>query len=389
MALDRVIEDKRRLFWLLQLGGWSSWAATFYLGILVWGEPPEKYYIYLPVIACIGMLITLLLRWLYRATWERSIGTRAFTVLGASYCAGVVWILSRSVLFYNLFPDELEKREEKMGTMHFASYFDNSISAVWVMLVWSALYFTIKYYLLSQEEKQRYLKAISMAHEAQLKMLRYQLNPHFLFNTLNAISTLILDRNTELANGMVMKLSRFLRYSLDNDPMQQVTVAEEIESLQLYLDIEKVRFGDRLTLLLIGARREAFLDSIDSDRMLGELLGTSPEAERALMPGLLLQPLVENSIKYAVSQSIHGGSIAVSASVEEGRLQLVVADDGPGLDLRQGRLPKGGGVGLVNTRERLAELYGDRQSFRLTSTEPHGLTISIRLPVTYAEQEAA
>ena len=367
MALDRVIEDKRRLFWLLQLGGWSSWAATFYLGILVWGEPPEKYYIYLPVIACIGMLITLLLRWLYRATWERSIGTRAFTVLGASYCAGVVWILSRSVLFYNLFPDELEKREEKMGTMHFASYFDNSISAVWVMLVWSALYFTIKYYLLSQEEKQRYLKAISMAHEAQLKMLRYQLNPHFLFNTLNAISTLILDRNTELANGMVMKLSRFLRYSLDNDPMQQVTVAEEIESLQLYLDIEKVRFGDRLTLHF----------------------AVSPEAERALMPGLLLQPLVENSIKYAVSQSIHGGSIAVSASVEEGRLQLVVADDGPGLDLRQGRLPKGGGVGLVNTRERLAELYGDRQSFRLTSTEPHGLTISIRLPVTYAEQEAA
>jgi two-component system LytT family sensor kinase len=93
------------------------------------------------------------------------------------------------------------------------------------MLTWSALYFGIKYYLLSQEEKQRYLKAISMAQEAQLKMLRYQLNPHFLFNTLNAISTLILDKDTQVANSMVMKLSRFLRYSLDNDPMQQVTVA--------------------------------------------------------------------------------------------------------------------------------------------------------------------
>jgi two-component system LytT family sensor kinase len=366
MAIDRVIEDKRRLFWLLQLGGWGSWAATYYLGVLVWGEPPENYYFYLPIIACIGMLLTLLLRWLYRLTWERGPGIRAFTILGASYGAGVVWVLCRSVIFYNLFPEERLKLEEK-SSMHLAAYFDNSISAVWVMLVWSALYFGIKYYMLSQEEKQRYLKAISMAHQAQLKMLRYQLNPHFLFNTLNAISTLILDKDTQLANGMVMKLSRFLRYSLDNDPMQQVTVAEEVAALQLYLDIEKVRFGERLTLHF----------------------DISGDAERALMPGLLLQPLVENSIKYAVSQSINGGSIAVSASVERDELLLVVADNGPGLDLRHGRLPKGGGVGLANTRERLAEIYGDRQSFRLCTTEPHGLTISIRIPVSYAAEEAA
>lgn len=366
MPIDRVIEDKRRLFWLLQLGGWSSWAATFYLGILVWGEPPENYLFYLPIIASMGMVITLALRWIYRATWERTLGTRAFAILGASYCAGVVWVLCRSVMFYNLFPEELDKFEHEGGAT-LAIYFSNSISGVWVMLVWSALYFGIKYYLLSQEEKQRYLKAISMAQEAQLKMLRYQLNPHFLFNTLNAISTLILDKDTELANGMVMKLSRFLRYSLDNDPMQQITVTEEVESLKLYLDIEEVRFGERLTLHF----------------------DISEDAQAALMPSLLLQPLVENSIKYAVSRSINGGSIAVSASVEDSCLQLIVADDGPGLDLRQGRLPKGGGVGLANTRERLAQIYGDKQSFRLGSTEPHGLTITIRIPVSYAKQEAA
>jgi len=366
MAIEQLIDDKRRAFWFLQIGGWSSWAATYYLGILVWGEPPERYYLYLPVVAAIGLLITLALRWLYRATWERSIGTRAFAILGASYCAGVSWILCRSVIFYNLFPDEVTALA-KQGGPRLANYFENSLSAVWVMLVWSALYFGIKYYMLSQEEKRRYLRAISMAHEAQLKMLRYQLNPHFLFNTLNAISTLILDRDTQLANSMVMKLSRFLRYSLDNDPMQQVTVDEEIESLKLYLDIEKVRFGERLTLHF----------------------AVTPEAAKALMPSLLLQPLVENSIKYAVSQAVGGGSIAVAASVEGDRLQLIVADDGPGLDLRQGRLPKGGGVGLANTRERLVEIYGDEQSFRLTSTEPHGLTITIRLPVSYATEEAA
>jgi len=366
MPIERVIDDKQRLFWLLQLGGWSCWAATFYLGILVWGEPPERYYLYLPIVAAIGMLITLALRWVYRVTWDRSLGIRGFAIVGASYCAGVAWILCRSILFYNLFPEELD-RLESAGGPTMAHYFEDSISSVWVMLVWSALYFGIKYYLLSQQEQQRYLKAISMAQEAQLKMLRYQLNPHFLFNTLNAISTLILDRDTQLANAMVMKLSRFLRYSLDNDPMQQVTVAEEIESLKLYLDIEKVRFAERLNLHFAIAS----------------------EAEAALMPSLLLQPLVENSIKYAISQSVGGGSIAVSASLEGERLQLVVADDGPGLDLRQGRLPKGGGVGLANTRERLAQVYGEKQSFRLASTEPHGLTITIRLPITYAAKEAA
>jgi signal transduction histidine kinase len=366
MAIERVIDDKRRLFWLLQLGGWSSWAATFFLGTLVWGGPQERYYFYLPLIAFIGMLITLGLRWIYRVTWERSMAARAFTILGASYCAGVSWILCRSTLFFNIFPEELERFAGKGGPQ-LVNYLENSLSAVSVMLVWSTLYFGIKYYILSQEEKQRYLKASAMAHEAQLKMLRYQLNPHFLFNTLNAISTLILDKDTQLANGMVMKLSRFLRYSLDNDPMQQVTVAEEIESLKLYLDIEKVRFGERLTLHF----------------------SVAPDAREALMPSLLLQPLVENSIKYAVSQSLGGGSIAVTASVNRDRLELIVADDGPGLDLRQGRLPKGSGVGLANTRERLAEIYGQEQSFRLGSTEPHGLTITIHIPIAYSAKEAA
>ena len=365
MPIERVIEDKRRLFWLLQLGGWSGWAATFYLGVLVWGEAPENYSVYLPLIAGIGLLLTLALRWIYRATWDRSPGMRAFAILAASYCAGVTWFLCRSVLFVSLFPQGTQGMPAR-GETHLASYFSNSLSGVWVMLVWSALYFGIKYYLLSQAEKERYLKALSMAHEAQLKMLRYQLNPHFLFNTLNAISTLILDKDTELANRMVTRLARFLRYSLDSDPMQQVSVAEEIESLRLYLDIEKLRFSERLNLHF----------------------SVSVPAERALMPSMLLQPLVENSIKYAVSQSIDGGSIAVSANIEDGCLRLSVADDGPGLDLRQGRLPKGG-VGLANTRERLAQVYGDQQTLRLSASEPHGLTISIAIPLTYAAKEAA
>ena len=248
--------------------------------------------------------------------------------------------------------------------MELLSYFGSVTPAFWVMLVWSGLYFGIKYYMLLQEEKQRGLKVAAMAHEAQLKMLRYQLNPHFLFNTLNAISTLILDKDTSLANTMVTRLSRFLRYTLDSDPMEKVTVVEEIEALKLYLDIEKVRFDDRLRLHF----------------------NVEPEAETALLPSLLLQPLVENAIKYAITQSISGGSIEISAKVFGNDLLLVVADDGPGLDLKHGRMPKGGGVGVSNCRERLIELYDDQQSFRLGATDPHGLTINIRLPLSRRDE---
>ena len=205
--------------------------------------------------------------------------------------------------------------------------------------------------------------AMSMAQQAQLKMLRYQLNPHFLFNTLNAISTLILEQETQLANTMVGRLSRFLRYSLENDPMEKVTVAEEFEALRLYLDIEKVRFGERLQLHF----------------------DLPTQVREALMPSLLLQPLVENSIKYAIATAVKGGSIGVSAALDNGELVLAVADDGPGLDMRVGRNAKGGGVGLGNIRDRLSALYGEGQSFRLGATEPHGLTTTIRIPLEYKE----
>jgi LytS/YehU family sensor histidine kinase len=189
-------------------------------------------------------------------------------------------------------------------------------------------------------------------------MLRYQLNPHFLFNTLNAISTLILEQQTELANRMVTKMSSFLRYSLDNDPMQKITLRQELEALKLYLDIEKVRFEERLNL--------------DLD--------ISEDSQRALIPSLLLQPLVENAIKYGIVQSEGGGNLRIAAKVFAGDLLIELSDDGPGLELVEGEPPPSNGVGLRNTRERLVELYGNRHSFRLSRTDPQGLTIHIRIP---------
>ncbi len=359
MRTSDLLQNKKILFWALQAAGWSGWGVSYYLGIMVWSKPPEGYEFYLPLVSVIGIGFTLLLRSLYRRTWHRALPWRGVALLGGSYLAALAWMGLRATLFQQMFPDEQLGKPD----MAWYNYFSGTVSAFWVMLVWSVLYFGIKYYLLVQADKERLLTAISTAQQAQLKMLRYQLNPHFLFNTLNAISTLILEQETQLANTMVGRLSRFLRYSLENDPMEKVTVAEEFEALRLYLDIEKVRFGERLQLHF----------------------DLPPQAREALMPSLLLQPLVENSIKYAIATAVKGGSIGVSAALENGELVLAVADDGPGLDMRVGRNAKGGGVGLGNIRDRLSALYGEGQSFRLGATEPHGLTTTIRIPLEYKE----
>jgi tRNA pseudouridine(38-40) synthase len=181
----------------------------------------------------------------------------------------------------------------------------HSLSYIYVVLAWVGLYLGVKYYRQLQDETQRALAARGMAHQAQLKMLRYQLNPHFLFNTLNAISTLILDRDGTTANRMVQGLSAFLRHSLDNDPMQRVTLKQELDALNLYLGIEKVRFTERL-------------------RMQTEV---EPECWSALVPSLILQPLVENAIKYAVSPREQGGQIRIGAHVT-GTVTVTVSKGG-------------------------------------------------------------
>src|SRR6478735_6950310 len=149
-------------------------------------------------------------------------------------------------------------------------FFSNAMSSTYLLLCWTGIYFGIKYYESLQQQREAALKAAALAQEAQLKMLRYQLNPHFLFNTLNAISTLILDNQNRTANNAVTRLSEFLRYTLDQDPMKKVTLRQELEALELYLGTERLRFGERLRLEY--ALEDASLE--------------------ALVPSLLLQPLL-------------------------------------------------------------------------------------------------
>ena len=307
--------------------------------------------------AYIGGMFTLPLRYLYRRVWEMAPWKLILTILGASYLVGTLWGVIQNFSYWEFYkfgyrPDE------------WIWYFRNTLGSFYIVLCWSGLYFGIKYYQMLQKEKQKALQAANMANEAQLKMLRYQLNPHFLFNTLNAISTLVLCQENKTANGMVTKLSDFLRYSLHTDPIKKVPLKQEIKALSLYLDIERIRFEDRLNVEWLIA----------------------DEAKKALVPSLLLQPLIENAIKYAIAANTHGGLIRIVAKTFGPDLLLEVSDDGPGLGSNNTNLDSNGeGVGIANTKERLFTLYDD-YSFSLSTNEPSGLKVNIRIPLEFEDQ---
>jgi LytS/YehU family sensor histidine kinase len=236
-------------------------------------------------------------------------------------------------------------------------------SMFYLLLSWSGLYFGIKFAQQLQQQKEAALRAQNAAHAAQLKMLRYQLNPHFLFNTLNAISTLVLDDKRDTAYHMVGSLSSFLRHSLDSDPEQRVSLAQEVEALNLYLSIEQLRFGERLQVAM----------------------DIEPGTREALVPSLILQPLIENAIKYAVSKREEGGRIELVArrdgsASDQSWLDVHLRDDGPGF-AETDIAPNGHArVGLANARERLRVLYGERQLLHIGNCLPHGVDVHIRLP---------
>ncbi len=356
MDTKRLFDNREFQFWLLHIGGWTAWALT-YLAQLVYIGIFERYVLWLPVVTLVGAVLSLSLRYIYRGSWHWPLWARAMTVVVSSMVLAAIWWVIRNKLYYIMVAPEKAHKSPPITDIY--TYFSSGVGVAFALMIcWSAAYFAIKYYQQMLAERERALKADSMAQSAQLKMLRYQLNPHFLFNTLNAISTLVLLKENDTANTMVTRLSSFLRYSLDSDPMARVTLSQEVDALQLYLDIEKVRFEERL-------RFEVEMD----------------EASRSgLIPSLLLQPLVENSIKYAISANEDGGTIGVSAKVFADELLIELTDDGPGLPENYHLRVSSSGVGISNTRDRLRELFGKNQSFQVANRKSGGVRISIRIP---------
>lgn len=346
-----LIKDKDKLFWLMHSAGWFGFALVHYLGSLL-HDLRDIFIVIIFLNAYSGWMLTVPLRYIYRYVWNFKPFQIALSLVAASFVTGVIWQIIKNLNYWEIYKHGFRPE-------YLIYYTKFSLWSVYIVISWSVLYFGIKYYQMLQKEKQNVLKANTEAHQAQLKMLRYQLNPHFLFNTLNAISTLILVKDNNVANAMVSKLSDFLRYTLDNDPMKKVTLESEVQVLKLYLDIEKVRFEERLQVVF----------NVDENCI------------NALVPSMILQPIAENAIKHAISIQESGGTILVKARTVNNNLYIDMSDDGPGAVIVNDNLHREHGVGLVNTRERLQALFNNDYSLIVSNNTPKGVRVSIRIPL--------
>jgi two-component system, LytTR family, sensor kinase len=356
--------DKNRAFWRLQLIGWGGSAVLRAMTNIANGKPDQ---IVVTLIATVtGFSISLILSVIYGKLINlRPIVTWSLTALALAVAVTISAMINGWTMSISTGSDLTQSVISDI-------YLDMPLLAAW-----SALYYAVNYYLQVEEQADRLERLEAQATSAQLAMLRYQLNPHFLFNTLNSISTLVLLKQTEPANAMLTRLSGFLRHTLVTHPGGKVSVAQEVETLKLYLDIERMRFEERL--------RTVFK--------------IEPAAAKASIPSLLLQPLVENAIKYAVSPQEEGARISLTAQVIGNRLRVIVADTGPGLqaqaaarvsDSLSGTRAVSTGVGLANIRDRLAQAYGEDHRFEIDNPPEGGFTVTIEIPYElYQDPEAA
>jgi sensor histidine kinase YesM len=349
MGLNRpFFEDKNRAFWILQSIGWSGYfflrTLSGFANNLGW-----MLLVHTLLLTATGYSLTLLMGSLFR----RLIKMKPVWTMVLSFAAVIVASVTFSIIETWSVATFLKPEFKPEGVAYLGALPLNFA----LLAAWTALYYGINYFLLLEDQIRLRERLENQASSAQLAMLRYQLNPHFLFNTLNSISTLVLLKQTERANAMLARLSSFLRYTLANEPTAKVTLAQEVETLKLYLEIEKMRFEDRL--------RPHFR--------------IEPETIGARLPSLLLQPLIENAIKYAVTPAENGADIWITATREGQAVRIEVADNGNGDGAELAASPSTG-VGLANIRDRLSQGYGAAHGFHTRQNERGGFSVIIEIP---------
>jgi len=275
--------------------------------------------------------------------------TAFFAHLGASAVLTVVQIMLGEAIVTLLGLRPLMNFWRKVD-YSFVANFQSSLPTYWLILF---VYLAFDYYVKYRDRELRGVQLAAELSHAQLQALKMQLKPHFLFNTLNSISSLMYT-DVNAADVMLARLSDFLRLTLDRDLDQEVTLAEELEFVRRYLEIEKIRFEDRLTV------------SVD----------VAQDTTAARVPTLALQPLVENAIHHGIAPRPKGGSIAIRARRDNGTLHISVADDGVAAC---GDHPRER-IGLANTRKRLEQLYGNDQRFTFGASPAGGFLVEMVIP---------
>jgi two-component system LytT family sensor kinase len=361
--------SKASLFKVLQAGGWTAAYAVCALASMqkvgLWPTLLNTL-----IWATCGFLVTLAVHRVYRRSrrLQHSYIVFAAIALTASVLLAPLWYLMEQISLRLTLPavlhiDSLRPlfAEDAIRTAHEPLF----IPYLWpfysiILFSWASLYFGVNAILELESERANVVNALKLADTARLRALQSNLNPHFLFNALNGIATLVREQDSVTAAAMVDALSSFLRSTLQRLDTPELRVAEEIELIEQYLRIQRYRFGTRLH-AVVEVKREA--------------LG-------ALIPTLILQPLVENAVRYSVLPRDAGGSLWVSVRKELAVLVVSVEDDGPGLN---GGTLNAFGMGLQNSSERLNALYGACASLTIGSrTNGTGCAVVIRLPFRLA-----
>ncbi len=309
----------------------------------------------------VGAALTFLIYLAMRSVRRSGLTTK--TVVAGLLClpASALFSAFNHYIFYVYAPLDAARMDSAMQGLTameklLRAVADSALSWYFIFAAWAAFYVAMSYAAQLRAADRRAAVLAREAQEAQLRALRYQINPHFLFNTLNSLSALTLSRKTDVAERMLMNLSTFFRATLSADPTADVPLEEEIKLQRLYLDIEQIRFPQRL--------------AVEID--------IPPPLLGARVPVLILQPIVENAVKYGVAKSKKPVTIRISAYEEAGRLHLKVKDDGEAS-------PEGGdagtGVGLRNVCDRLDARYGTRAGCLHGADPDGGYTVHLYMPV--------
>ncbi len=281
----------------------------------------------------------------------KSFRQRAIAVVIMTPIAAEIFTWSNTFGFWLVAPERTAVAPP-MAAMIFSMVY-----CIWFFMAWAAFYLALTYSEEAREQERRAAAIQAHAHAAQLRALRFQVNPHFLFNTLNSIAALIVDNHSSQAEQMVTRLAAFFRSNLSADPLEDVCLSEEIAAQQLYLEIEQVRFPDL---------------SVD--------IGVPGELRSALVPSLILQPLIENAVKHGVANNPEPAEIKLKAASEGDWLILEVSDDG----FAAGGKPRSGtGIGLANVHERLVRRFGDCCTFEAGRQDQRGYRVRIMLPLSF------
>jgi LytS/YehU family sensor histidine kinase len=343
---------RQRAYWLCQLVGWSLYAGVN-IAVFIPAFPARRAVVgAVLATSAMGAIYTHLLRRLIRRRGWLRLGFLALfpRVMAASMALSVILTASGLMVAWVLFPVASHQGPSVTGTLVYL--FNYSV----LFFSWQLIYFGVHAFERSRhlELEQWQLKAA--AQGAELRYLKAQINPHFLFNCLNSLRALISEDPTR-AQAMVSRLASLLRYALGTAHDQLVTLDRELGVVQDYLALEGARFEHRLR-----SRCEA-----------------TPESRGVLVPPMLVQMLVENGIKHGIAHLVEGGEVVVSAQVAAGELEVVVTNSAGGVASPPA---EGEGIGLANARDRLQLLYGERAALSLDRSAPGHTTATVRLPVT-------